>query len=93
MYALQFLVLIAINLLSLAVGYILTNKIYLPNYSDFFQFKPFRCQKCMTFHIDWIISTFVSLLFNNYIMLIFGLIFSFGLFILLYLDEKERFIQ
>lgn len=87
-YAIKFLILVAIVFLSYTIGYFLTWKLYLPKYSDFFAFKAFTCRPCCTFHTNWLISTFISLCFMDWIMLSFGILFSFGIFILLYLDEK-----
>lgn len=91
--ALQFAILIGIVLFSYTISWIFTVKLYLPNYSSFFLFKAFCCQKCMATHVNWILSTFVSLLLHAYCMLGVGLFLSGGLFLLLYWDEKERFVE
>lgn len=91
--AFQFAILIAIILFSYTIGWLFTIKIHLPKYSSFFDFKAFSCQKCMTTHINWILSTFISLLLHAYCMLGVGIFLSGGLFLLLYWDEKERFIE
>lgn len=72
------------------LGYLFTEtKFRLAKY-DIFKFKAFECRKCLSFHIAWVSSTFFSLLFEDWIMLLIGLFFAGMLYLGLYIDEKQR---
>lgn len=91
MLAIKFILLVLLTLISYTLGFHFTEgKFDLQKYK-LFQFKAFECRKCLTFHITWVLNTFVSLLFKDYIMLIVGVVFAIGVFIGLYIDEKNRF--
>lgn len=93
MLAVKFSLLILSVLLGYFLGYFLTETKYrLANYNAF-KMKVWECRKCLSTHIAWVTSTFVSLLFNDWIMLLIGLGFAAMLFIGLYLDEKEKTIS
>lgn len=93
MLAIKFLLLVISVLIGYILGYILTETKYrLANY-PLFQFHGFECRKCLSFHISWVISTFISLLFNDWIMLIIGIIFAAFLFLGLYIDGKEKTVS
>ena len=93
MIAIKFIILILCILFSYIMGYTFTIKFPLSRY-DIFKFKLFECRKCFTFHIGWITTTFISLLFEHYIgMLIFGIIFNIGFFILMDKDERNRYVD
>lgn len=92
--AIKFLILILCILVAYILGYTFTIKYPLATKYDIFKFKIFECRKCLTFHIGWILTTFTSLLFDTYIvMLIFGVIFNLGFFYLMHKDERERFVE
>lgn len=92
-YAIQFLILVGSTLLSYVLGWLLTEKYRIADINTLFQFKAFECRKCLSFHICWVLNTFLSLCFNNYVMLVFGIIFAIFLYLGLYFDEKSRFID
>lgn len=85
-------------LLSVFVGYVLgylfteTDKFDLQRWR-ILDFKLFKCRPCLTFHISWVLSTFLGCIFEDKTMIGIGVGFAFGLFILLKNDEKERFIE
>ena len=58
-----------------------------------FQFQGFECRKCLSTHISWVTSTFISLLLGDWYMLIIGLIFAGFLFLGLYVDERNKTIK
>lgn len=91
MLGIKFLLLILSVLIGYFVGYLLTEKYPLSKYRVF-QFTLFECRKCFSFHIAWTTSTFISLLFNDYIMLLIGIFFAFMLFIGLRIDERNKTI-
>ena len=84
--AIKFIILIGLVLLAYVLGYIFTEtKLDLAQWR-LFQFKAFECRPCLSFHICWVLTTFVSLIYMDWIMLIVGIAFEFGLFI----DHKNH---
>lgn len=92
MIAFKFVLLVISVFIGYFLGYFLTETKYRLARYEVFQFKMFECRKCLSTHIAWVTSTFISLLFNDWLMLIVGLIFAGFLFLGLYLDEKEKTI-
>ena len=93
MIAVKFLLLVISVFVGYIFGYIFTEtKFRLAKYR-IFQFKAFECRKCLSTHIAWVTSTFIALLFGDWIMLIIGLIFAGLLFLGLYIDEKSKTIK
>lgn len=90
MIAIKFLLLLMSVFLGYTLGYVLTETKYRLARYKVFQFKAFECRKCLSTHIAWVTSTFISLLFGDWLMLIIGLIFAAALFTGLYIDEKKR---
>lgn len=89
----KFIILIAIILFAYTMGWLFTIKYRIAEINTFFQFKAFECQKCLTFHISWILTCIISLCFMDFWMLGWGIFLCFGFFFLMYLDEKERFVE
>ena len=91
--AIKFIILIGLVLLAYVLGYIFTEtKLDLAQWR-LFQFKAFECRPCLSFHICWVLTTFVSLIYMDWIMLIVGIAFAFGLFIGLKIDQKNKTIN
>ena len=90
MIAIKFLILVICVLVAYTLGYVFTETKYDLQRYKLFDFQGFKCRKCLSFHISWVLSTFISLLFVDFIMLGFGLIFSAFLFLGLHIDEKRR---
>ena len=93
MLAVKFLLLVASVLFGYTLGYILTETKYRLAQYPLFQFQGFECRKCLSTHITWVTSTFISLLFHDWIMFIIGLFFAAMLFIGLRIDEKNRTVK
>lgn len=93
MLAVKFLLLILSVLLGYILGYILTETKYRLARFEIFKFQGFECRKCLSTHIAWVTSTFISLLFGDWLMLIIGLIFAAALFTGLNIDEKNKTIK
>lgn len=93
MLAVKFLLLILSVLLGYTLGYIFTETKYRLARLEIFQFQGFECRKCLSTHIAWVTSTFISLLFGDWLMLIIGLIFAGALFTGLYIDERNKIIK
>lgn len=92
MLAIKFMLLVFSVLFGYILGYIFTETKYRLSRYGLFQFQAFECRKCLSTHITWVTSTFISLLFGDWVMLIVGLVFAAGLFTGLYIDEKNRTI-
>lgn len=91
--AIKFIILIGLVLLAYVLGYIFTEtKLDLAQWR-LFQFKAFECRPCLSFHICWVLTTFVSLIYMDWIMLIVGIAFAFGLFIGLKIDQNNKTIN
>ena len=93
MLAIKFLLLVFSVLFGYTMGYILTETKWRLSRWGLFQFQAFECRKCLSTHIAWVTSTFISLLFGDWLMLIIGLIFAGFLFLGLYIDEKNNTIK
>lgn len=93
MLAIKFLLLVFSVLFGYTMGYIFTETKYRLSRWGLFQFQAFECRKCLSTHIAWVTSTFISLLFEDWYMLIIGLIFAGVLFLGLYKDEKNKTIK
>lgn len=88
--AIKFLILVICVLVAYTLGYIFTETKYDLQRYPLFDFEGFKCRKCLSFHISWVLSTFISLLFGDFIMLVLGIIFAAFLFLGLHIDEKKR---
>lgn len=91
--AVKFIILVLCVLVAYTLGYIFTETRYDLQKYPLFDFEAFKCRKCLSFHISWVLSTFSSLLFNDWIMLVVGIIFASFLFIGLKIDENKRMIN
>ena len=89
MIAIKFLILVICVLVAYTLGYVFTETKYDLQRYKLFDFQGFKCRNCLSFHISWVLSTFISLLFVDFIMLGFGLIFAAFLFLGLHIDEKR----
>lgn len=91
--AIKFIILVGLTLIAYVLGFIFTEtKLDLARWK-LFQFKAFECRPCLSFHICWVLTTFVSLIYMDWIMLIVGIVFAFGLFIGLKIDQKNKTIK
>ena len=91
--AIKFIILVGLTLLAYVLGYIFTEtKLDLARWK-LFQFKAFECRPCLSFHICWVLTTFVSLIYMDWKMLIVGIVFAFVLFIGLKIDQKNKTIK
>ena len=91
MITIKFILLIICTAIAYILGYIFTETKYDLQKYPIFDFEAFKCRKCLSFHISWVLNTFTSTLFNDWIMLVLGIIFSFFLFLGLKIDENNRF--
>lgn len=91
MMSVKFLLLIICVLVAYVLGYIFTETKFDLQRWELFDFQMFKCRPCLTFHISWVLTTFTSLLFYDWWMLLWGVCFSLGMFILMKIDEYNRF--
>lgn len=69
MITIKFILLVLCVLIAYTLGYIFTETKYDLQQYPIFDFEAFRCKKCLSFHISWVLSTFTATLFNDWIML------------------------
>ena len=93
MLAIKFLLLVFSVLFGYTLGYVFTETKYRLARYPIFQFQAFECRKCLSTHIAWVTSTTIALLFEDWYVLIIGLIFAAALFTGLYIDEKNNTIK
>lgn len=93
MLAIKFLLLVFSVLFGYTMGYIFTETKWRLARFGLFQFQAFECRKCLSTHIAWVTSTFISLLLVDWVMFIIGLIFAGILFLGLYTDQKQKTIH
>lgn len=89
----KFLLLVGVVLTSYTLGWFFTTKYDLASKSSLFQFKAFECRKCLSFHLNWVLSTCLAIVFGDWIMFVIGILFSALLFTGLLIDEKEKTIK
>ena len=92
MLAIKFILLVISVFIGYTLGYLLTEKYTLSNWS-LFNFEAFKCRQCLSFHIAWVTSTLISLLFEDWVMLVIGVAFAFMLFLGLKIDQKRKTIR
>lgn len=93
MTAIKFILLVSSVLLAYTLGYIFTETRFDLGKYPLFNFKAFLCRPCLTFHFSWVISTIISLLFNDWLMVFVGIVFALIMYIGLKIDENNRFIN
>lgn len=90
MITIKFIILLICVFLAYVLGYIFTETKYDLQRYEIFDFEAFKCRKCLSFHVSWVLTTIASTLFNDWIMFAVGIFFSFMLFLGLKIDEKLR---
>lgn len=90
MITIKFIILLICVFLAYVLGYVFTETKYDLQRYEIFDFEAFKCRKCLSFHVSWVLTTIASTLFNDWIMFAVGIFFSFMLFLGLKIDEKLR---
>ena len=62
--------------LAYTVGYYVVDVWDISTKHDLFKFTAFECRPCFTFHVAWVTSTAISLLFGAFVMLFIGILFA-----------------
>jgi hypothetical protein len=52
--------------------------------------KPFNCRPCLTFHLIWILQAIAAILLKSPAFFLIGLCCAFVIFIVLYVDAKNK---
>lgn len=93
MIAIKFMLLLMSVFTGYFLGYLLTEKYQIASKWDILDFEAFKCRQCLSTHIAWVTSTFIALLFNDWIMLIIGIVFALALFVGLKIDQKNKTVK
>lgn len=94
MLTIKFLILVICVLLGYTLGFIFTeDDDFRLSKHKLFQFEAFECRQCLSFHITWVLTTLCSTLFEDWLMFIIGIFFSFMLYIGLRIDQKRKTIK
>jgi len=91
--AFKFILLVLSIFIGYTLGYYFTECYKLADKHRLFQFEAFECRQCLSFHIAWVTSTFISLLFEDWIMLVIGIIMAFIMFVGLRIDQHRKTIK
>lgn len=92
MLAIKFILLIISVFIGYILGWLFTEKYRLADKHPLFRFEAFECRQCLSFHIAWVTSTFISLLLGDWLMLAIGVFFAFMLYFGLKIDQKRKTI-
>ncbi len=93
MLAIKFILLVLSVLIGYTFGWYFTEKNRLADKHPLFEFEVFECRQCLSFHIAWVTSTIISLLFEDWIMLIIGIVMALMMFWGLKIDQKKKTIS
>lgn len=93
MLTIKFLLLVFSVLIGYIFGWYFTEKNRLADKHPLFRFEAFECRQCLSFHIVWVTSTAISLLFNDWIMVVFGIIMALVMYFGIKIDQKNKTIK
>ena len=89
----QFILAIAIALLSFVAGYVLTETRYSLSRWRVFDMRPFNCRLCLSTHLTWVSETAAALAFGSVPMGAFGLACAAGVYYAIRYDTRKRTIK
>ena len=82
------LALTATVITTLYLGALLSDK--LPDIDYRFDRKPFNCRPCLTFHLTWLLSTFLALIACSWWLFVSGVLTAFVVFaVVKYIDNQK----
>lgn len=90
MLTIKFILLVLSIEFGYALGWYFTEKNRLADKHPLFQFTAFECRACLSFHIAWVTATIISLLFEDWIMLIFGIAMALVMYWGIKIDTKNK---
>lgn len=92
MLAIKFILLVLSIFIGYTFGWLFTEQYRLADKHRLFQFQAFECRGCLSFHIAWVTSTIISLLLEDWIMLLIGIVMALIMFWGLKVDQKKKTI-
>lgn len=93
MLCVKFLILVLVIFLAYAVGYYVVDVWDISSKHGLFKFTAFECRPCFTFHVAWVTSTAISLLFCDFVMLFIGILFALMTYLGLKKDVENKTIK
>lgn len=93
MLCIKFLILVIVVLFAYTVGYYAVDVYDLSSKHGLFKFTAFECRPCFTFHVSWVTSTAISLLFGDFVMLFIGILFALMTYLGLKKDVENKTIK
>ena len=93
MLCIKFLILVIVVLFAYTVGYYAVDVYDISSKHGLFKFTAFECRPCFTFHLSWVTSTAISLLFCDFVMLFIGIFFFFFFYLGLKNDVENNTIK
>ena len=93
MLAFKFILLVLSVLIGYFLGYFFTETKYRLAKFKVFQMKVWECRPCFSFHIAWVTATCVSLCFNDWIMVIIGILMALIMWWGLKTDEENKTVK
>ena len=79
--------------LAYTIGYYVVDVLDISTKHDLFKFTAFECRPCFTFHVAWVTSTAISLLFGDFMMLFIGILFALLTYIGMKKDIENKTIK
>ena len=93
MLCIKFLILILVIFIAYTVGYYVVDVWDISSKHGLFKFTAFECRPCFTFHVAWVTSTAISLLFCDFVMLFIGILFALMTYLGLKKDVENKTIK
>ena len=93
MLCIKFLILVLVIFLAYTIGYYVVDVCDISSKHGLFKFTAFECRPCFTFHISWVTSTAISLLFGDFVMLLIGILFALMTYLGLKHDVENKTIK
>ena len=93
MLCVKFLILVLVIFLAYTIGYYVVDVWDISSKHGLFKFTAFECRPCFTFHVAWVTSTAISLLFGDFVMLFIGILFALMTYLGLKHDVETKTIK
>ena len=93
MLAIKFIFLVLSIFIGYTLGWYFTEKNRLADKHPLFEFEAFECRQCLSFHIAWVTSTIISLIFGDWIMAVIGIAMAFIMYFGIKIDQKHKTIK
>lgn len=93
MLAIKFVLLVLSILIGYTLGWYFTEEYRLADKHPLFKFQAFECRGCLSFHIAWVTSTFISLLFGDWVILLIGILMALIMYWGIKTDQRNKTIK